>query len=158
MDRRDFVKTAGAGAVAGLFGGAMAFAAEHKHDHGKMTAKRRAMSPQLKAVVDTAYDCIRKAESCLSVCQATLDAGDTSMAECQKTVLNMIAGCEALATLASYNTANEKHIKAIAKACADLCRDCEKECEKHASHHAECKDCLDGCRACIKACEAYVKA
>lgn len=106
-------------------------------------------------ILETTQTCVRDGRYCLARCTDHLAAGTPLMAECQRTVMNMLAVTEAMAEVAGYRNANPKQIKALAVACAEFCRACAKACEPHASHHEECKVCLDSCIACAKACEAY---
>lgn len=77
------------------------------------------------------------------------------MAECQRSVMNMLAVTEAMSAVAGYRNANPKQVKALAAACAEFCRACAAACEPHKDHHQECRACMDSCIACAKACEAY---
>lgn len=149
MKRRSFV-------LASALGGLTSAAAAPPHQHDPI--KRRPSSKELKAVASSAFDCLRTAEVCLAQCTAVLAAGNTSMADCQRSVLNMIAVCDAMARAATYNTAEGARLKTLARVCADFCRDCEKECQRHAEAHSECKECMESCQACARACDAYVKA
>lgn len=111
-------------------------------------------SSDLKKLVDLTQDCLKTGATCLSHCNELLAKGITNMAECQKSVMNMLAVCEALSKVAAYHNADEKLIKSLAKTCAEYCRACQKSCEKHAQHHAICKECMESCIACAKACES----
>ncbi len=160
MQRRDFVTNLGLGLGASLGLGALGLAESEAFaaDTAAKTpgaAKRRPMSAELKAVLTAAHDCVKTSSVCLAHCQFQLANGDTSLGDCQKNVMNVMAVCEALTKLAAYNNANEAHLKAFAKVCAGFCDDCAKACEMHTSHHIECKECYDSCKACAKACEKY---
>jgi Cys-rich four helix bundle protein (predicted Tat secretion target) len=158
MERREFVTHLGLGIGATMGLAALgltenqAVAAEPEHKHVMGAAK--ASPSKMTAVLTAALDCVRAGNICLAHCQRELAKGDSSLAECQKTVMNVVAVCESLAKVAAYNNGNEAHLKAYVKACAAICDDCAKACEQHITHHAECKDCYDSCKACIKACEA----
>lgn len=159
MDRRDFVIASGLAAASGIFSSAALAQgkdAGHHHDHG--TPKARPVSPALKELQDSTFDCLKLGEVCLAQCNAVLAGGKTSMAECQTSVLNMLAVVEATSKVATYNMAEPKSLKALARTCADFCRVCEKECKKHADAHVECKDCMEACIRCAKACDAFIKA
>lgn len=159
MERREFVKGLGVAAAAGVFSSAMANAQEHKHDNHNTAKKveRKPFTKQEKALLETTMDCMETGEVCLSHCADNLEAGDTAMAECQRSVMNMLAVCLALFKTASYKSADSKRLKALAKVCADFCRDCAKACEKHAAHHEECKKCMESCKECAKACDEFAK-
>jgi Cys-rich four helix bundle protein (predicted Tat secretion target) len=98
-----------------------------------------------------AADCAVKGELCLSHCIELLSTGDTSLGECAKLTVEMVAICKATATMASINS---KYLKATAKLAADICNACAEECKKHAEHHATCKVCMEACLSCAKACQA----
>jgi Cys-rich four helix bundle protein (predicted Tat secretion target) len=148
MQRRDFVSTVGLTAM-GLLASQMAAAAT------ATAPKRRVMSKELKDVLDSTSDCLKTGDVCLAHCHSLLAAGDTSLADCQKTVMNMLAVCDGLSKLAAYNNCDEADLKSYAKVCGQFCKTCESACEKHAGHHAECKACYDSCKTCAKACESY---
>lgn len=156
MQRRDFVTHLGLGigATAGLAALGLAESEAMAADKAPLQ-KRRPMSPELKAVLAAALDCVKTGSTCLAHCQNELANGDTSLAECQKSVMNVIAICESLTHVAAYNNASEARLKAYAKVCAGFCDDCAKACERHTSHHIECKECFDSCKACVTACEKY---
>jgi Cys-rich four helix bundle protein (predicted Tat secretion target) len=154
MERRDFLVGLGTLAVA-------ATAHAEDHPHGKGGAKPAGLPPaskELVAVVDATAHCLKTGGVCLSHCNALLAGGDTSLGDCQRTVMNMLAVCDATFKTASYRNADPKNLKALAKACADFCRACAKACEPHAAHHEECKACYDSCVDCAKACDAYSTA
>ena len=158
MHRREFVIASGLAAAAGILGQtAGAEGKDHaNHDHG--TPKVRPVTPALKELQNTTFDCLKAGEICLAQCTAVLAGGKTSMAECQVSVLNMLSAVEAMSKIATYNTADIKLMKSLAKACADFCRACEKECKPHADSHSECKNCMEACVHCAKACEGFLKA
>jgi len=147
MDRRTFFTAAGA-TVAALSTGAAV--AHPGHDHP-------APSPLLATIVNTANHCAHTGEACIAHCMALLASGDTSMADCNRSVHNMTAVCRAMAAVASYATAPVAEIKALAAACAQFCRNCAAACEKHSGHHEVCKQCMESCLACAKACEAFAR-
>ena len=99
----------------------------------------------------TAAKCIETGLDCITLCRKELAKGDKDMAECLRTVTDMIAGVEALQKLASSGS---PHLVAMAKVCEKLCQDCAKSCEHHAKHMAECKACMEACQECEKACKA----
>lgn len=111
-------------------------------------------SPKLTAIAASTADCQKAGRACLASCTGHLAAGMTSMAACQRAVMNMLAVSGAMADVAGYANADAKLIKSLAATCAAFCRTCEKACEPHAAHHAECKACMEACRTCAAACEA----
>lgn len=80
------------------------------------------------------------------------------MADCQLSVMDMLAVVGAMSKVAIRNSGDEKFMKALAATCADFCRACEKECKPHANDQVECKDCMNACNRCAKACDAFIKA
>ncbi len=149
MERREFI--AAAAATAATLTTATAFAQGHAHA-GKLPPSPPLTKAQ-RAVIDGASDCIKAGELCLAHCADNLAAGDAAMADCQRSVMNMLAVCRAMVSVASYRSAPPADLKAMARTCAGFCRSCEKACEKHAAHHDECKRCMESCRACARACD-----
>lgn len=119
--------------------------AGHEH-HGEHGANPKADS-QHQALIDAAFDCVRRGEACVPHCVDTLAKGDTMLAECLESVLAMMPVCTAVSRLA---TIDAPRLKELAKVCGDICADCEKVCRKHESHHAVCKACADACAAFVK--------
>ena len=151
LDRRTVV-LAGA---AGIAAASMLATKADAEDAKKGPAKPDANDPKRKAVVDAVAACVAASRVCLASCTDHLAMGMKDMADCQKSVMNMLAVCEAMAAVAAYNTADLKLSKSLAATCAAFCRSCEKACEPHAAKHAECKACFEACRACASACEAW---
>lgn len=141
MSRRQLIHAAAATAAAAVLATPAASAAENEHHHhGK--------NPYSK-LVETAQGCTRSGQACLDHCMNLFKTGDTTVAACADSVVEMLAMTTALQQLAS---AQSKHIKAFAAVCKSACDDCAKECEKHADKHDECKACMDACKDCAKAC------
>ncbi|MEZ4448319.1 MAG: Csp1 family four helix bundle copper storage protein [Nannocystaceae bacterium] len=92
-------------------------------------------------LVDVTSACVRAGRRCLAHCVAALSAGDTSMATCARTVVDMIAVNEALEALAAAGSALVKAQAAVAR---DACSACQESCQAHAQH--------DVCKACAEAC------
>ena len=151
MDRREFALGLGAMALAG----GLARAGDHVHGKTPPPPPAPPVSKELRAVLDATEHCLRTGQVCVSHCNRLLAAGDTSLAECQRTALNMLAVCEATFKTAALHTADAALQKALARVCADYCRACAKACEPHAPHHEECKACLASCQECAKACDAF---
>jgi Cys-rich four helix bundle protein (predicted Tat secretion target) len=120
-------------------------AMDHHHMH--------AIPAERQKVIDASLDCVKAGQACAQHCIDMFKMKDTSMAECADSVQEMLATCNALSQLASYDS---RHLKAFAKVCIDVCEDCKKECNKHAKKHAACKACAESCDDCIKACKAYI--
>jgi Cys-rich four helix bundle protein (predicted Tat secretion target) len=145
VDRRSFVQV---GAMAALAAGATAAAAadtamDHSMHHG-------GPGPYAK-LAGSASQCIVAGQTCLAHCIVLLGGGDTSIADCAKSVNQMLALCNALQSLATQGSATTP---ALAKVTLDVCTACEKECRKHEAKHAECKACADSCASCAKECKA----
>lgn len=160
MKRRDFVKTASmtAASLSAVIGG-VAWADDHKH-HEMGDAKTAKIidsgldKSKLKKIAAEARECIGHGETCVIHCATEMSKGDGALAECQVAVLNMLAACEALAAVVTYNTMSADRLKQFINLCADICDDCAKACEMHAKHHKQCGDCMKSCRECAKACRA----
>ena len=102
-----------------------------------------------REVLESALHCARDGEICLSHCLESLATGDTMLAECARSVAQLVPVCTALAQLAALRS---PHLAELARAATAICQDCEAQCRKHADHHDFCKACADSCAACIKAC------
>jgi len=149
MNRREMLK----GTVGGLMlaaAGNSVFAADHAghsagHQHMGMSMK------QHQSLIDAAADCVKKGHACLSHGIHLWSEGENKgMAICAMRVNEMIAACEAIEQLASYNSA---HLVKMAKVVMDVCQDCEKECRKFEKEHVQCKQAADSCDACFKECK-----
>ena len=141
MNRRDILKGTGALAFAAVAKSALA--EEHEHHHHATGAYSK--------VISTASTCVEKGQLCVAHCLTLLGEGDKDMAECAKSVHQMLAVCSTLQQLASQNSSHTAEIAALA---AKTCKECEEACKKHADKHAECKDCMEACADCRKECEA----
>jgi Cys-rich four helix bundle protein (predicted Tat secretion target) len=144
MDRREALASAGAIALAVLTTSASAQQHDHAHHH------HGAGLPS-QALIDATSNCIAKGETCLAHCLVLLGDGDKAMAECARSVNQMLASCDALQKLA---TQGSRLVGAMAAVALDACTECEKACKKHADKHAECKACMEACGECIKQCKA----
>ncbi len=161
MDRRQIFQVAASTALAhGVVTVLGCSAAGTKRVEGPVTGPPThdpepiAVSPvtsEMKTAAQAALRCAVVGETCLEHCIRSLSSGSTMMAECAKTVQQMIALCRAVASLAAMGS---PHVKEVARICARACADCRAACEKHAGHHVECKDCADSCAACEAACLA----
>ncbi len=139
MDRREFIAAAGTVAAAATASQAYAqMAAEEPMHPAKYTALEKA-----------AADCIVTGNDCLRHCLGMFSMKDTSMADCADSVVQLVAACTALNTLAAINS---DHTGQLAKTVAMICRDCQKECEKFPKIDV-CKTCGDACKACAAECD-----
>lgn len=155
MNRRDVLLSGIALAGAAVVKGAQA--AEHDHsmmmdhstmDHGSMHAHHH--DHPYASLATAASDCLQKGQACLSHCLVLLGDGDKDMADCAKSVNQMLALCGALQQIANQNS------KLVAKQAAlalEACNQCAEACKKHADKHEECKACGESCVACAKECK-----
>ncbi|SMF02444.1 Csp1 family four helix bundle copper storage protein [Pseudobacteriovorax antillogorgiicola] len=153
MDRRTFV--AGAGALAGTVASSTLMAKnDHHHHHGKS----RVWTKAEKNLVSVGESCVSSGKICTSHCIDQLMSGNTKMAECHQSVLNMTEVVQTMVNTIIHGGGSKKSQKALAETCILYCEDCKKSCEVHVKHHKECKDCAESCDECIKACQMYLKA
>ncbi len=139
MERREFIAAVGAVAAAVSASSAFAQEAGAVHHH----------PPKYKGLSEAAAKCVLDGNNCLRHCFGMLTMNDTSMAECTKASFDVIAGCGALETLASVNSA---HTPALAKTVAEMCLACKKECDKF-PQYSECVDMAASCKACAEECK-----
>lgn len=151
LDRRDLLT--GLAAVGAVALSSEALAGPDPKKGGKDMAAAPTLSPQLKAIQDSAAECLTTGRFCMARCTDHLAHGMSAMADCQRAVMNMLAVTEAMANVAGYRSADPKAMKALAQACASFCRTCEKACAVHAAAHEECKACGEACARCAQACE-----
>ena len=144
IERRDVLKAAAALVV--LNGIANAEETGHEHASG---AEHSPPHDLARAIAG----CVTEGNICMQHCLVALATGDTTLAECSKTVRDMLAICGATQTLVASNS---PRTKAAVQLCVDACTDCEAACRKHAEKHAVCKACADACAATIKAGRAFV--
>ncbi len=144
MNKREWMTSSAALAMAAVAGKASAQAAPHAHHH-MMGADPNA------ALIAAAADCVVKGQICLTHCLIALADGEKDMFGCSKAVSQTLAVCAALQGLA---TQQSPYLKAQAKIALDICLECEKECRKHETKHKQCKDCGDACAVCAKQCKA----
>ncbi len=140
MERREFIATLGAVAVAAS--ATSAFAEESG------TAVVHHHPPKYKGLSDAAAKCVLDGNNCLRHCFGMLTMNDSSMAECTKASYDVVAGCGALEVLAAVNS---PHTAALAKAVAEMCIACKKECDKF-PQYSECVDMGASCKACADEC------
>lgn len=139
--RRDLLKGAVAASAVIASGSAFGANMDHSHmNHGNPN----------EDVIDTTLHCVKSGQACLDHCIDLFKMGDTSVANCADKVTEMLAMCNAMSQMTSYQS---KHLAKVAKVCAAVCKDCKKACDEHADKHKACKDCSDSCEKCIKACE-----
>jgi len=139
MKRRDFIAFAAATSAAS---GVSMFAQTQ-------AAPAEMHPPKYKALQDSAASCVSTGEDCLRHCLAMTSMKDTSMAACERSVIELTAACRALQTLASINST---FTPAFAKDVAAVCDACRKECQPFVAKYVECKTCADACAKCAAEC------
>ncbi|MGE0448750.1 MAG: four-helix bundle copper-binding protein [Vicinamibacterales bacterium] len=140
MQRRDFLLTAlGAAAFTSASAGPVLA-------QGGPTSMH---PPKYKALQDSTAACVSTGEDCLRHCLAMTAMHDTSMAACEQAVVELIAACRALQTLASVNST---FTPAFARNVAAVCDACRKECEPFVNKYLECKASFDACTTCAAEC------
>ncbi|MFZ3180992.1 MAG: four-helix bundle copper-binding protein [Methylocystis silviterrae] len=140
MQRREFIAVGTAAAVATA---TQAFA---ETNNG---AKMEDMHPPLyKNLESASIECVSTGNDCLRHCLGMFAMKDTSMAECADASLQLVAACNALASLAALNSS---HTVALAKTVALICEDCKKQCDKFPKI-AECVACGKACQKCADEC------
>lgn len=144
MDRRDLLQSAAALSIAAMAGPAAA--AGKPEEHMKMDHHQG--SPY-GALAHAATHCVMLGEACIGHCLELLGQGDKAMAECAKSVEQMMAACNALRQLATWNSA---YVPRMARVVMDMCKDCEQACRKHEQMHQSCRDCAEACADCTRAC------
>jgi Cys-rich four helix bundle protein (predicted Tat secretion target) len=136
ISRRDLIASSAVLAATHVLGAGAAVAADEHKGHAVS-----APAPT-NGFARAAAECVRAGEECLHHCVVLLGQGDTSLAECARSVEQMLAVCRAAGPLAY---AESKHLKTFAELCADVCGDCETACRKHEAHHPVCKACAETC-------------
>jgi Cys-rich four helix bundle protein (predicted Tat secretion target) len=147
MERREFLATVG-GAVVAAGTAAEALA----QGPGAQGAEAEMHPPKYKALEESTSKCVATGEDCLRHCLGMLGMKDTSMAACTQSVMELIAACRALQTLASINS---NFTPDFAKATASVCTACETECRKY-PNIAVCMECADACKQCAEDCKRLV--
>lgn len=137
MKRREILAAVG---VAALAGGMQAEAQTSGEMH----------PPRYKALEESTAKCVSTGEDCLRHCLGMMAMKDTSMAACAESIVELVAACRALQTLASVNS---KFTPAFAKDVAAVCANCESECRKFYDKYTVCKSCADACKACAADCK-----
>ncbi len=141
MQRRDFI--AAVGAVAAATSASRAFA-----QAGAGGGMEEMHPPLYGALEKTSIECVATGNDCLRHCFGMFSMKDTGMAACADAVFQLVAACNALASLAAVNST---HVPAVAKTVALICNDCKKECDKFPKI-VECKACGDACQKCADEC------
>ena len=139
MKRREIMKLVGALAFAGS---AIETSAQ----------TMREMHPgKYKSLENSTAKCVATGEDCLRHCLGMFSMKDTSMSGCTNLVVQLIAACRALQTLASVNST---FTPTFAKDVAAVCTACEQECRKFYDKVSECRACADACKTCAAECRS----
>lgn len=93
--------------------------------------------------------CIAAGQICLQHCLGLLGVGDTTLAECARAVVDMIAVSQAIQALAA---AGSPALKAQAVVAVAALTRCEEACRKHAAQHEACRTCATRCATALKEC------
>jgi Cys-rich four helix bundle protein (predicted Tat secretion target) len=146
-NRREFLATAGT-----VVAGASLLAA--REAHAAPAATGAPAKDAYAEVVESTTNCIRAGEVCVAHCTTELAGGNTSMANCNKRVHEMLALTRAMLTLAASKS---DLAGKLASVCAEACKTCAAACAEHKEHwghgmHLACKDCYEACLACEKNC------
>jgi Cys-rich four helix bundle protein (predicted Tat secretion target) len=136
MKRRELIAVVGTAALVG--------AAE-----GEAQTSPEMHPPKYKALEESAAKCVSTGEDCLRHCLGMMSMKDTSMAACADSIVQLIAACRALQTLAAVNS---NFTPAFAKDVAAVCSNCEAECRKFYDKYSVCKACAEACKACAAEC------
>lgn len=155
MNRRLAIRTPLALSLAALTTHALA---QHEHHQASpasapQLAPAKASGKNFRLVHAAAANCVAIGQLCQAHCLRMLSTGDKSMADCARTVSQMIPLCIALTSLAAQNS---PMVPQLAKVALDACKQCADACKPHVEHHGECKDCFDACQECITQCKAVI--
>ena len=146
LDRRDMLRV-GLGFVA------FASVARAAEETAQKPAAASEPNQTQRGLAHAIGQCIEDGNVCLDHCLVLLGRGDTSLAECAKSVRDMLAVCSATQALVAGSSA---HVKTAVQLCIDVCTDCERACRKHEAEHAVCKACANACAATIKAARVFL--
>jgi len=122
-------------------------------DHSKMN-HQIPIDIKLEELIDTFLECIKMGEICNQHCMHMFQMGDTTLADCSISVLELIAASTAVLKFAAHNS---NHLNLFLEAAIKVSETCEEECKKH-DMHIQCSDCAEACRDCIDFCTEYLAA
>jgi Cys-rich four helix bundle protein (predicted Tat secretion target) len=144
LHRRELLAAAGSGwAMLGMASPALA-------QTGAQAPTSAAVPSPYPALIGAANECVQVGEECLHHCTVLLSKGDNSMAECARTVQEMLAVARATGSLASQDST---YVKQMASVTAKVTRSCEAACKKHRNHHDVCRRCMESCARLATECE-----
>jgi Cys-rich four helix bundle protein (predicted Tat secretion target) len=127
----------------------------HAEHMQKDAPPRASLTPAARALISSTADCLATGRVCLARCTDHLAAGMRDMAQCQRSVMNMLSVVAAMGDIATYAHAELADAMSLATTCARFCDECAEQCEPHVAHHEECKACRDACLECAKACRTF---
>ena len=144
MKRREFIAVAGSTAcTAAVVASAATTSAQTTQGMEDMHA------PKFKAVELSSSACVASGEDCLRHSLGMWSMKDTTMSACANAVMQLVAVCRALHTLASMNS---PYTVDFAKNTALVCDAAAKECQPFYTKYPECKVCADDCKKCADDC------
>lgn len=152
-NRRNLLK--GIGLTTAALGTGLAFKANAEMVDHSMMHHDIPIDPSLEELMDYQLECIKMGEICNQHCMHMFQMGDTTLADCSISVQELVAACNVVLKLASFNSS---HLNDFIRASIKVCETCEEECKKHAEKHIQCKDCAEACRDCIDFCNDYLAA
>jgi Cys-rich four helix bundle protein (predicted Tat secretion target) len=135
MKRRDLLLTAGSLAASAVAAAADSPTATHTHEP---------VSP----LVQAASHCVQAGNVCQAHCFDLFAAGDTSVADCARSVETLRSVCGTLAVVAVQKSPLLPRYASVAK---EACDNCARECRKH-TEHPPCKACMEACETCAREC------
>lgn len=150
INRRDFNAAASSVAALGMVAisdNAIANDAIDEH------RRHRHHEPKHRDLVEAALECVARGQACISRCLDLMASGDTSVAECARSVNLMTPFCD---TFARFAVADSALLKDMAKMCVKVCGNCEQACKEHEDEHVECHECAQACRDSIRECDSYL--
>ena len=146
MERRQFIAAAGTAA---------AFASVVNSYSQPNKAMDDMHAPKYKAVEESASACVASGEDCIRHSIGMWAMKDTTMAGSTNAILQLVAVCQSLHTLAALNS---PFTVGFAKTTAAVCDLAVKECQPFYAKYPECKACSDDCNKCAEECRKLVAA
>jgi Cys-rich four helix bundle protein (predicted Tat secretion target) len=151
MQRRDFI--ASAGTAAALASAVRAYAQPGQTIPNKPMDDMHA--PKYKPVEQSSSACVASGEDCLRHAVGMWSMKDTSMAASANAIMQLVAVCQSLHTLAALNS---PFTVDFAKTTAAVCDAAAKECQPFYAKYPECKACSDDCSKCAVECRKLISA
>lgn len=149
VNRREFIDAASSVAALGMVAVSSNALADNDDEH----SHRKDHETRHRDLVEAALECVARGQACISHCLDLMASGDTSVAECARSVNLMTPFCDSFARFA---IADSKHLKDMAKMCIKVCEDGEKVCREHEDKHVECYECAQACKNSIEECGIFL--